>query len=252
MLNGILGKKVGMTRIFTPDGRWIPVTLIEAGPCAVVQRKCEETDGYDAVQLGFQELKEKRCTKPVAGHFAKAKVTPKRRLVEFRVAKDSALATGGEVRIETVTEKKKVKDKEKGEEVEVEIIKFKIGDWVLQIGDSVDVTGRSKGKGFAGVIKRHHYNGGPGTHGSNFHRAPGSIGQSAYPAEVYKGKGLPGHMGDERVTAQNLEVVEVDAEKNLLVVRGAVPGANGGIVMVRRSIKARARKAGEKTEKGSK
>lgn len=252
MLNGILGRKVGMTRLFTQDGRWIPVTLIEAGPCAVVQRKHEETDGYEAVQLGFEDVKEQRCTRPVAGHFAKAKVQPKRRLAEFRVTKDSALAAGDEVKIETVKEKKKVKDKEKGEEVEVEVTKFRLGEWVLQIGDSVDVTGQSKGKGFAGVIKRHHFSGGPGTHGSNFHRAPGSIGQSAFPAEVYKGKGLPGHMGHERVTAQNLEVVEVDAEKNLLAVRGAIPGANGCIVMVRRSVKGRARKPDQKTEKGSK
>ncbi|HNR32083.1 MAG TPA: 50S ribosomal protein L3 [Candidatus Hydrogenedentes bacterium] len=223
MLNGILGRKVGMTRLFTADGRWIPVTLIEAGPCTVVQRKSAAKDGYDAVQLGFGEAKEGRCTMPVRGHFKAAGVTPKRHLFEFRVTGDDELKPGDEIKTD-----------------------------IFAIGEFVDVTGTSKGKGFAGVIKRHHYSGGPGTHGSNFHRAPGSIGQSAYPAEVYKGKGLPGHMGDERVTAQNVEVVDVDSEKNLLVVRGAVPGANGGLLMVRRSVKGRVRKAAEKSEKGSK
>lgn len=226
MVNGILGKKVGMTRIFTPDGRWLPVTLIQAGPCTVVQRKSVDKDGYTAVQVGYGERKESRCTKPLKGHFAKAGVTPKRVLVEFAVAPESELKAGDEITAA-----------------------------LFSAGDQIDVTGTSKGKGFAGVIKRHHYSGGPGTHGSNFHRRPGSIGQSAYPSEVYKGKGLPGHMGCETITVQNLQVVEVDAEKNVLVVLGAVPGANGGLVVVRRSVKAQPKKqtAEQKpAEKGSK
>ena len=208
MLNGLLGKKLGMTRIFTEDGRWIDVTLLEAGPCTVVQRKTQGKEGYDAVQLGFGDVKERRITKPLQGHFAKLGVALKRTLREFRVDKTSELKPGDEVRAD-----------------------------IFQTGDRVDVCGTSKGKGFAGGIKRHHWDGGPSTHGSNFHRAPGSIGQSASPGRVIKGKTLPGHMGCERVTTQNLEVVNVDIAKNLLVVRGCVPGANGGLVMVRKSVK---------------
>lgn len=219
MLNGILGKKLGMTRIFTEDGRWIEVTLLEAGPCLVVQRKTQEREGYEAVQLGFGDANERRLTKPLLGHFKKAGVAIKRTLREFRVDKDNVLKPGDEIRVD-----------------------------IFKAGDRVDVSGTSKGKGFAGGIKRHHWSGGPGSHGSNFHRRPGSIGQSASPGHVIKGKTLPGHMGDERVTTQNLEVVNVDPTKNLIAVRGSVPGAPGGLIVVKKSVKvlARASKKGAK------
>ena len=208
MVNGLLGRKLGMTRVFTEDGRWIEVTLLEAGPCMIVQRKTTDRDGYNAVQVGFGEIKEARCNKPLAGHFAKAGITAKRVLREFRIDASSDLKPGDE-----------------------------IGTDMFKVGDHVDVSGTSKGKGFAGVIKRHGMKGGPGSHGSHFHRAPGSIGQSADPSKVYKGKRLPGRMGNAKVTTQNLEVVTVDAEKNLIAVRGAVPGANGGLVVLKHSVK---------------
>ena len=208
MVDGLLGKKIGMTRLFTEDGRWIEVTVLETGPCTVVQRKTRDKDGYDAVQLGFGDVKEKRLKKPQRGHFEKAGVEPRKTLREVRVAEDSELKTGDELKVDLFSE-----------------------------GERVDVVGNSKGKGFAGVIKRHGFGGGPGGHGSHFHRAPGSIGQSADPAKVYKNKRMPGQMGNRRVTAQNLEVVNVDADRNLLLVRGAVPGANGGVVMVRKAAK---------------
>ena len=208
MATGILGKKLGMTRIFTQDGQWIDVTLVQAGPCVVIQRKTEKKDGYEAVQVGFDDIKPKRCTKPLKGHFEKAGVPPKRFLKEFRVESDNPLKPGDEIKLD-----------------------------IFKVGDRVDISGKSKGRGFAGVVKRFGYSGGPGTHGSNFHRRPGSIGQSAYPAEVYKGKGLPGHMGNVRVTVQNLEVVDVVPEKNLLVIRGSIPGANGGLVEIKHTVK---------------
>lgn len=208
MLNGILGKKLGMTRVFTEDERWVDVTLLEAGPCTVVQRKTQDHEGYDAVQLGFGEVAERRLTKPLRGHFAKSGAAPRRTLREFRVAQDEGLKAGDEVKVD-----------------------------IFQTGDRVDVSGTSKGKGFAGGMKRHGWSGGPGTHGSNFHRRPGSIGQSADPAHVIKGKNMPGHMGDARTTTQNLEVIDVDLDKNLLVVRGSVPGATGGLIMVKKSVK---------------
>lgn len=220
MLNGLLGKKLGMTRIFTEDGRWIDVTLLEAGPCMVVQRKNQDREGYDSVQLGFGDVSERRLTKPLRGHFAKNGLSPKRALREFRVDKSSELKPGDEVRVD-----------------------------IFQAGDIVDVSGTSKGKGFAGGMKRHGWKGGPGSHGSNFHRRPGSIGQSADPGRVIKGKTLPGQMGNVRVTTQNLEVVDVDASKNLLVVRGAIPGAPGGYVMVQKSVKAAASAASKKGAK---
>ena len=209
MLNGLLGRKLGMTRIFTEDGRWIEVTLLEAGPCTVVQRKTQGREGYSAVQLGFGEAEERRVKKPQRGHFAKQGVSPKHTLREFRVGEDDELEPGDEVRVD-----------------------------IFEAGDRVDVSGTSKGKGFAGGVKRHGWSGGPATHGSNFHRRPGSIGQSADPGRVIKGRTMPGHMGNARVTTQNLEVVDVNVDKNLLVVRGAVPGANGGLVTVRKSVKA--------------
>ena len=208
MVNGLLGRKLGMTRIFTEDGRWVEVTLLQAGPCTVVQRKTEKKDGYEAVQVGFEDIKESRCTKPLKGHYTKSGVNPKRILREFRVASDSELKQGDEIRLD-----------------------------IFKAGDRVDVSGTTKGRGFAGVIRRHSFGGGPGGHGSHFHRVPGSIGQSADPAKVYKGKRLPGQMGNTKVTTQNLEVVEVDSEKNLLVVRGSIPGAKGGLVVVKHTVK---------------
>lgn len=217
MLNGLLGKKLGMTRIFTEDGRWIEVTLLEAGPCTVVQRKTQAKEGYEAVQLGFGSVKEKRVTKPLKGHFAKAGVDAKRTLREFRVDSETELKAGDEIRAD-----------------------------IFKAGDRVDVCGTSKGKGFAGGMKRHGWKGGPGTHGSNFHRRPGSIGQSADPGRVLKGKTLPGHMGSVRETTQNLEVVTVDPVKNLIVIRGSVPGAPGGVVIVSKSVKAASSQKGAK------
>ena len=220
MLNGLLGKKLGMTRVFTEDGRWIDVTLLEAGPCLVVQRKTEAKEGYEAVQLGFGSVKEKHVTKPLRGHFAKSGVAAQHTLREFRVDKETELKAGDEIRAD-----------------------------IFKAGDRVDICGTSKGKGFAGGMKRHGWKGGPGAHGSNFHRRPGSIGQSADPGRVLKGKTLPGHMGAVNVTTQNLEIVNVDASKNLIIVRGAVPGAPGGVVVLSMSVKAAA--AG-RSQKGAK
>jgi len=208
MVNGLLGRKLGMTRVFTEDGRWVNVTLVEAGPCTVIQKKTQDTDGYDAVQVGFGEVKATRLKKPQHGHFEKAGQALKRVLKEFRVTPDSGLSVGDEIRSD-----------------------------IFKAGDRVDVSGTSKGKGFAGVIKRHGFKGGPGGHGSHFHRAPGSIGQSADPSKVYKGKRLPGRMGNNCRTTQNLEIVRVDEEKNLILLRGPVPGANGGMVVVKHSVK---------------
>lgn len=208
MVNGILGKKVGMTRVFTDDGRWIEVTVVEAGPCTVVQRKTAERDGYEAVQLGFGAIKEQRCTKPEAGHFKAQGVELHRTLREFRIPADSELKPGDTIKAD-----------------------------LFAPGDRVDVSGTSKGKGFAGVIKRYGFGGGPGGHGAHFHRAPGAVGQSTDPAKIYKSKKMPGRMGNERVTVQNLEIVSVDQEKNLLLVRGAIPGANGGVVQVAKAAK---------------
>ena len=208
MVTALLGKKLGMTRIFTEDGRWIPVTVLEAGPCTVTQVKTKARDGYEAVQLGFGDARKSRLTKAILGHQAKAGELAKRRLSEVAPAPGSDLKPGDEVRVDIFT-----------------------------VGEHVDIAGTSKGKGFAGVQKRYHFRGGSRTHGSNFHRAPGSIGQSADPAAVVKGKRLPGRMGNAHTTAQNLEVVKVDVEKNLLVILGAVPGANGGYVEVKKRVK---------------
>ncbi len=218
MVKGLLGKKLGMTRMFTEDGRWVPVTYLEAGPCTVVQRKTREKDGYDAVQLGFGAIRENKCTKPLRGHFDHNGVDPKRVLREFAVDPDDELEPGNETTAA-----------------------------IFEAGDRVDVSGISKGKGFAGVVKRHGFKSGPATHGSHLHRAPGSIGQSADPSKVYKGKRLPGRMGNERITTERLEVVSVDAEKNLVAVCGCVPGPTGGLVSVRHSIKGSA-----KVKKGAK
>jgi len=210
MVNGILGIKVGMTQLFEKDGTAVPATVIKAGPCVVVQKKTAAHDGYNAVQLGLVEfVAEKRVTKPMQGHFKKASVSPAKFLKEFRL-QDSAEAT-------------------------------LIGEKVLvdqfSPSDLVDISGVSKGKGFAGVIKRHNFRGGAATHGSMFHRAPGSIGSSAFPSRVFKGMRAAGHMGQDNVTTKNLRVVRVDVEQNLLIVRGAVPGSNGGYVVIRKKTK---------------
>jgi large subunit ribosomal protein L3 len=205
-VQGIIGKKIGMTQVYAEDGRAVPVTVIEAGPCVVVQRKSKGKDGYSAVQVGLVERrKPKSVTKAMQGHFKKAELPPCRVLREFRVEE------GAEVKV--------------GDKLSVEM--FAPGDWV-------NVTGISKGKGFQGVVKRHHFRGGPATHGSMFHRAPGSIGASAFPSRVLKGMRGAGRMGGEQVTMRNLKVVRVDPEKNIMVVRGAVPGANDGYVVVRK------------------
>ncbi len=208
MSPGILGKKIGMTQVFRPDGQVVPVTLLQAGPCMVVQRKTPTTDGYDSVQLGLVEnIKEKRINKPESGHLKKAGVGGVRYLRELAMRPGDG-------------------DLKAGDQVLVDQFKPK---------DMVDVIGVSKGRGFAGVVKRHHFRGGESTHGSMFHRAPGSIGASSFPSRVVPGMRMGGHMGDARVTVRNLEVIEVVAEDNVLVVKGAVPGPNGAYVLVRRS-----------------
>lgn len=201
-MTGILGKKIGMTQIFTGEGKVCPVTVVEAGPCCVIQVKTPDNDGYGSVKLGFLEAGEKKLNKSLLGVFKKAGVKPYKMLKEFPM--------GG----------------------------LKVGEFVtvdrFQKGDRVSVTGISKGKGFQGVMKRHHYAGGPGAHGSMFNRAPGSIGASSFPSRVWKNKGLPGHMGSERVTVRNLEIVAVKPDQNLLFIRGSVPGANGTYLEVRK------------------
>lgn len=205
MTNGLIGKKLGMTQVFD-ESRLTPVTVIEAGPCRVVAVRTKERDRYEAIQLSFGEVKERKLSKPELGHLKKNQAPPSRILREF---KREGEATVGQL-------------------VTVEM--FKKGDWV-------DVIGVSKGKGFQGVVKRHHYAGGPESHGSMFHRAPGSIGASSFPSRVWKGKTLPGHMGSERVTVHRLKVIESRLEENLLFVRGAIPGAANGVVVVRKSKK---------------
>jgi large subunit ribosomal protein L3 len=208
MSPGILGKKIGMTQLFRADGQVVPVTLLKAGPCIVVQRKTPATDGYDAVQLGLNEfVKAKRINKPQTGHLKKGGAEGAKFLREFRMTPGSG--------------------------------DMKAGDQVLvsdfRPNEKVDVIGVSKGRGFAGVVKRHHFRGGDATHGSMHHRAPGSVGASSFPSRVLPGMRMGGHMGSEQVTVRNLEIIEVDAEDNVLVVKGAVPGPNGGYVVVRRA-----------------
>jgi len=196
-----------MTQVYAEDGRAFPVTVIVAGPCVVVQRKAKGKDGYSAVQLGLVEARKvKRVTKAMKGHFDKAGLPPCRVLREFRVADDAELKVGDKVSVEG-----------------------------FSAGDAITVTGVSRGLGFQGVVKRHHFRGGAATHGSMFHRAPGSIGASAFPSRVLKGMRGAGHMGSDRVTVKNLQVVRVDAPNNLLIVRGSVPGAGGSIVVIRKS-----------------
>lgn len=208
MSKGLLGKKIGMTQIFTPDGQVVPVTVVEAGPCPVVQKKTVATDGYDAIQLGFLTLREGLTNKPRKGHFQKASLGSMRYLREFRVSDVENYEIGQEIKADMFT-----------------------------VGDKIDVVGRSKGKGFAGMIKRHNAGRGPSSHGSKYHRRSGSLGAKG-PARVFKGRNLPGRMGGERVTVQNLEVVRVDADKNLILIKGSVPGANKSLLMLRPAVKA--------------
>lgn len=200
---GLLGTKVGMTQVYAPDGRVVPVTIIAAGPCPVVQRKRTAGDGYEAIQIGYQPVQPKRVTKPLQGHFAKHGVAPTRYLREIRVAADAPYEPGQTL---TVT--------------------------LFKEGEAVEVTGVSKGKGFQGGVKRWHYRGGPASHGSMFYRAPGSIGASSFPSRVFKGHHMPGRMGADRVTVTGLRVVRILPEKHLLLVSGAVPGPRGGLVAV--------------------
>ncbi len=203
----LIGRKLGMTQIFAEDGESIPVTVIEAEPSVVVQKKTQKTDGYDAIQLGYGRVKQKNVTKAIQGHLKKANKGFLRNLREFRTATDSY---------------------ELGQELKVDM---------FEVGDYIDVVGTSKGKGFAGVVKRHGFSGGRATHGSMFHRAPGSIGASAEPSRVLKGKKLPGQMGDARKTIQNLLVMGVRPERNLILVKGSIPGCRNSVVIIRQSIK---------------
>lgn len=211
MAKGILGKKLGMTQVFGEDHEAIPVTVIEAGPCVVLQMKDEKTDGYTAIQLGFDDQKEHRANQPTLGHVKKAGTSPKRFVREIRGVN--------------------LDDYEVGKEVKADI---------FEKGEKVDIVGTSKGKGFAGSIKRHNQARGPKTHGSHFHRGPGSLG-AVGAMRVFKGHALPGRMGRKRVTVQNLEVVRVDAERNLLLIKGSVPGPNNGYVIVKSAIKSKSK-----------
>lgn len=206
-MKGILGTKLGMTQVFNESGQVFPVTVIEAGPCVVLQKKTVENDGYEAIQIGFGEQKEQRVNKPSLGHFKKAGSTPKRFVREVRGVN--------------------LADYELGQEIKVDI---------FEAGELIDVVGTSKGKGFQGSIKRHGYSKGPMAHGSRYHRGSGSLG-SVEPARVFKGRPLPGHMGSERITVQNLEIVRVDLDRNLLLVKGAVPGPKKGQLIIKKAIK---------------
>ncbi len=209
MINGLIGKKIGMTEIFLDDGTVVISTVIEAGPCFVVQKKTADKDGYEAVQIGFEGVKPQRVSKPLLGHFKKAGVPPLRHIIEF--------------------------DPE-GED-------YNLGDTIdagiFKEGEIVDVVGNSKGKGFSGTMKRHNFSGQPASHGGMAHRRPGGIGQASYPGKVWKGMKMPGQMGHERVTVQGISVVRVDAEKNVLIVKGSVPGPNGGTLIIKRTTKGR-------------
>jgi large subunit ribosomal protein L3 len=206
MATTILGRKLGMSQVWSDDDRLIPVTVIEAGPCVISQVKTLKRDGYTAIQMAFGDIKPSKVTKPAKGHFDKAKAEPKRHLHEARTAEGETYKPGQKLTVD-----------------------------MFEVGVKVDVSGTSKGKGFAGVMKRHNFKGGPGGHGSHFHRAPGSIGMCATPSRVLKGVGMPGQMGNETVTVKKLEVVKVDPEQNLLVVKGAVPGGKGALLVIRAS-----------------
>lgn len=204
MVTTIMGRKLGMTQVWSEDDKLVPVTVIEAGPCVVSQVKTVKRDGYAAAQIAFGDIKESKVNKPMKGHFDKAGVVPKRHVAEVRLAEDGMVKAGDELKVD-----------------------------MFEVGSSVHVTGTSKGKGFAGVMKRHNFSGGPGGHGSHFHRATGSVGQASTPSRIFRGSRMAGHMGDETVTVRNLEVVKVDAEQNLLLVKGAVPGAKGALLTIR-------------------
>ena len=210
MTKGILGKKVGMTQIFTEAGELIPVTVIEATPNVVLQVKTVETDGYNAIQVGFDDKREVLSNKPAKGHVAKANTTPKRFIREFNNVELSEYEVGQEITVD-----------------------------VFKAGDIVDVTGTSKGKGFQGAIKRHGQSRGPMAHGSRYHRRPGSMGGASFPSRVFKGKALPGQMGGNRITIQNLEVVKVDAERNVILIKGNVPGSKKSLVEIKTAIKSK-------------
>jgi large subunit ribosomal protein L3 len=208
-MKGILGKKLGMTQIFDENGVAVPVTIIEAGPCYVTQKKTKENDGYDAIQLGFGEVKQNRLKKPIAGHLKKSNAPAIKFMREFHVTDSN--------------------EYEEGQKIDVSI---------FSVGDKVDVTGISKGKGFAGVVKRHAFRGGPKTHGqSDRWRAPGSVGAGSTPGRVFKGVRMAGRMGDEQVTVQNLRIALVDADKNILAVKGAIPGGKNGLIIIREAVK---------------
>jgi len=209
MVKGILGRKLGMTQVFDENGNIIPVTVIKAGPVKVVQKKTVESDGYSAIQVGFEDVKPARVNKPIKGHFEKSGVEYKRVLREFRIENPEDYEVGQEIKVDTFKE-----------------------------GEKVDVAGTSKGKGFQGVIKRWGQGRGPMAHGSKYHRGVGSMGGSSSPSRTFKGKRMPGRMGGERVTVQNLEVVKVDPEHNLMLLKGAVPGPKGGLLVIRNSVKA--------------
>lgn len=209
MKKAIIATKIGMTQIFEENGSLIPVTVLQAGPCVVIQKKTLENDGYEALQFGFGEIKEKKVTSPIKGHFDKAGVKPKKFLKEFKIENIEEYELGSE-----------------------------INSNIFEVGDKVDVTGISKGKGFQGSIKRHNQHRGPMSHGSKYHRGVGSLSSATTPGKVKKGKKMPGHMGAEKVTIQNLEVVRVDADKNLILIKGAVPGNKGAVLTVKESVKA--------------
>ena len=209
MKKAVLGEKLGMTQIFNDKSHVIPVTVIKIGPCTVTQIKTEETDGYNAIQLGIGDVKEKKLTKPKRGHFEKFKISPKKHLREFRVDDIQNYKVGDELKAD-----------------------------VFAVGAKVDIQGKTKGKGFQGVIKRHGQHRGPMGHGSMYHRRPGSMGATSTPGRVFKGKKLPGHMGGEMVTIQNLEVVKVDLDKNVILVKGSVPGVKGAILKIKNTVRA--------------
>lgn len=209
MKKAILGKKLGMTQIFDENGKVIPVTVIEAGPCVVVQKKTAEKDGYDAIQVGFGDIREKLVNKPMKGHFAKAGVSLKRFVKEFRLEDTSAYEAGQEIKAD-----------------------------IFAAGERVDISGISKGKGFQGTIKRWNGHRGPMTHGSKFHRSVGSMGGSSDPSRTFKNKKMPGHMGNENTTVLNLQVAKIIPEKNLILIKGGVPGPNKGFVVIKNTVKA--------------
>lgn len=209
MKKGIIAKKIGMTQVFVENGTLIPVTVLEAGPCVITQKKTIENDGYEAIQVGFGEVKESKINKPLKGHFDKAGVSATKLLKEFKFENSSEYEIGSLIRAD-----------------------------MFAVGDKVDVSGVSKGKGFQGAIKRHNQHRGPMAHGSKYHRGVGSLSSATTPGKVKKGKKMPGHMGSEKITVQNLEVVRVDSEKNLLLVKGAVPGNKGSILVIKESVKA--------------